>query len=81
MTKYEYGFKAYVADDGNYGVDSIITFDFEDFNAEYPSVWEMLDNVHDSQKTEFLLAVLNQDEEALRELAEDYELPLNKLLG
>lgn len=78
--KYDYDFKAYVADDGNYGVDSVITFDFEYFIAEYPGVWEMLDNVHDSQRTEFLLAVLNQDEEALRELAEDYELPLDKLL-
>lgn len=78
--KYEYDFKAYVADDGNYGVESIITFDYEDFNTLYPGVWEMIDNVHDNQRTEFLLAVLNQDEEALRELAEDYELPLDKLL-
>ena len=78
--KYDYDFKAYVADDGNYGVDSVITFDFEVFNVEYPGVWEMLDSIHDSQRTEFLLAVLNQDEEALRELADDYELPLDKLL-
>lgn len=78
--KYDYDFKAYVADDGNYGVDSVITFDYEEFSTEYPGVWEMLDSVHDNQRTEFLLAVLNQDEEALRELAEDYELPLDKLL-
>ena len=78
--KYDYDFKAYVADDGNYGVDSVITFDFELFIAQYPGVWEMIDNIHDSQRTEFLLAVLDQDEEALRELAEDYELPLEKLL-
>ena len=78
--KYDYDCKAYVADDGNYGVDSVITFAFEVFNYEYPGVWEMLDNVHDSQRTEFLLALFNQDEEALRELADDYELPLDKLL-
>ena len=78
--KYEYDFKAYVADDGNYGVESIIIFDYEEFISLYPGVWEMIDNVHDNQRTEFLLAVLNQDEEALRELAEDYELPLHKLL-
>jgi hypothetical protein len=78
--KYEYDFKAYVADDGNYGVDSVITFDFEEFAIQYPGVWEMLDSIHDNQRTEFLLAVINQDEESLRELADDYELPLDKLI-
>ena len=78
--KYDYDFKAYVADDGNYGVDSVLTFDYEDLVETYPGVWEMLDNIHDSQRAEFILAVLNQDEELLREFADDYELPLEKLL-
>ena len=78
--KYTYDYVAYVADDGNYGVESVLTFDFEDFANKYNGVWEMLDEVSDRDRAEFVLAIIDQDEEALRGFAEEYELPLDKLL-
>ena len=80
MIKYEYKHNAYVADDGSYGVTSIVTFDYEDLHAEYPKVWEILDEIHDSERTDFILAVLDQDEEMLRDLSEAYGFDLNSVL-
>ena len=78
--KYEYAYNAYVAGDGNYGVDTVITFDYDYFHDKYPHAWEILDNIHDSSRVDFILAVLDQDEETLNELAESYDFPLSHVL-
>ena len=78
--KYEYAHQAYVADDGNYGVASVLTFDFELFIDRYPKAWEVLDNVSDYYRTEFMLAVLDQDEDTLKDFANDYEFDLADVL-
>lgn len=80
MIKYEYAYQAYVAGDGNYGVDSVITFDYDYFHDEYPKAWAILDDIHDSSRVDFIVAVLDQDEEMLNELAQDYEFKLTDVL-
>lgn len=77
---YTYEYMAYVAEDGNYGVDYTVTFDIDKFNALYPNAWDIIGDIHDSQKTEFILAVLGQDEETLRALAEDYDFSILDVL-
>lgn len=74
--KYNVDFVAYVAGDGSFGVDDVVTFDYQEFSERYPKAWAALDNVTDSWRVELILAVLNEDEEALRSLAEDYDLDL-----
>lgn len=78
--KYEYGYKAYVADDGNFGVDSIATFDYELFIDRYPKVWDIVDRLNDYARFDFIIAVLDQDEEELARIAEDYDFPLTDVL-
>jgi hypothetical protein len=78
--KYEYGYKAYVADDGNFGVDSIATFDFDLFIDKYPKVWEIVDSLNDYARFEFIIAVLDQDEETLTTMAEEWDFPLRDVL-
>lgn len=80
MIKYEYAYQAYVSGDGNYGVDSVVTFDYDYFHAEYPKAWAILDDIHDSSRVDFIVAVLDQDEEELTRLAEDYEFNLAHVL-
>lgn len=80
MIKYEYGYKAYVADDGNYGVESVVTFDFDIFLDQYPKAWEILDTVSDYSRFEFIVAVLDQDEEELTRMAEEYDFNLTDVL-
>ena len=80
MIKYEYGFNAYVADDGNYGVDSIVTFDYDLFHAQYPKAWELIDQISDYARLEFIVAILDQDEETLREYAEENDFNLADIL-
>ena len=80
MIKYEYNYQAYVAGDGNYGVDTVITFDYDDLHAKYPKAWEILDEIHDSARVEFLMAVLDEDKEALLELANEYDFKLSDVL-
>jgi hypothetical protein len=75
--KYEYGYKAYVAEDGNYGVESIITFDYELFVDKFPKAWAMLDDIHEYSRVDFIVAVLDEDEEMLTEFANDYEFDLS----
>lgn len=79
--KYEYEDRAYFAEDGNYGVDYVLTFNFEEFNQQYPDAWDIVDDIAESQRIEFILAVINQDEESLRELADDYEFDLSSVLA
>ena len=67
--KYEYGYKAYVADDGNFGVDSIATFDYELFIDRYPKVWDIVDRLNDYARFDFIIAVLDQYEEELSRIA------------
>jgi hypothetical protein len=78
--KYEYGYKAYVADDGNFGVDSIATFDYELFIDRYPKVWDIVDRLNDYARFDFIIAVLDQDESELARIAEDYDFPLADVL-
>jgi hypothetical protein len=78
--KYEYGYKAYVADDGNFGVASVVTFDYEDLFDKYPKVWDIIDNMNDNSRFEFIVAVLDQDEETLRVYAEEHEFNLKDVL-
>lgn len=78
--KYEYGYKAYVADDGNFGVDSIATFDYELFIDRYPKVWDIVDRLNDYARFDFIIAVLDQDETELARIAEDYDFPLADVL-
>lgn len=80
MIKYEYSYQAYVADDGNYGVDTVVTFDYDLFHNEYPKAWEILDNISDYSRVEFIVAVLDQDEEELNRLAEDFDFRLSDVL-
>jgi len=80
MIKYEYAYQAYVSGDGNYGVDSVVTFDYDYFHDEYPKAWEILDSIHDSSRVDFIVAVLDQDEETLNELAQDYEFKMTDVL-
>lgn len=75
--KYEFGYKAYVAEDGNYGVESIITFDYELFIDKYPKAWALLDDIHESSRVDFIVAVLDEDEEMLVEFTNDYEFDLS----
>ncbi len=80
LIRYDYDYKAYVAADGNYGVDSIITFDYDEFHERHPMAWERLDEVHDSTRIELLIATLDQDEDTIRELCEENDLnPLDFL--
>lgn len=71
---YDYDFKAYVSSDGNYGVDSIITFDYTEFESRFPKAWGLLDEVHDSTRIELLVATLDRDEETIIALCEENEL-------
>ena len=79
--KYEYNTDcAYVAEDGNYGVGTVITFDYTLFHERYPKAWEILDFIGDYYRTEFILAVLDQDEETLTTMAEEHDFPLADVL-
>ncbi len=80
MIKYDCAYKAYVADDGNFGVDSVITFDFEDLLDKFPKAWEIVDQMSDSSRFDFILAVCDQDEVMLTEFAENYEFELSDVL-
>lgn len=80
LMKYEYNYHAFVSGDGSYGVDSIVTFDYDEFHERYPNAWSCLDEVHDSTRIELIIACLDQDEETIRELCEENELnPLDFL--
>jgi hypothetical protein len=78
--KYEYGYKAYVADDGNFGVGSVVTFDYEELFDKYPKAWEIVDSVNDYARFEFIVAVLDQDEEELTRMAEEWDFNLADVL-
>lgn len=78
---YTFDHLAYVADDGNYGVDSVMTFDFDEFIAQYPEAWDVLDQVYERSRTELLLAIFDQDIEALKDFAEEYEFDISKVVA
>jgi hypothetical protein len=77
--KYEYGYKAYVAEDGNYGIESIITFDTDLFHEKYPKAWALLEDIYELSRVDFIVALLDEDEETLAEFAENYEFDLSWL--
>ena len=79
--KYEYlSNVAYVADDSNFGVCTVITFDYEELHRRYPKAWEIVDEMSDYYRTEFILAVLDQNEDELKEFAQEYEFDLADVL-
>jgi hypothetical protein len=79
--KYEYNTDtAYVADDGNYGVGTVITFDYAEFHRRYPNAWELVDQMSDYYRNEFILAILDQNEDELKEFAQEYEFDLADVL-
>ena len=78
--RYQYEFVAYVSGDGNYGVDSVITFDYSEFDSRYPNAWSALDEVHDSTRIELIEATLDQDEQTIRDLCEENDLDPNIFL-
>ena len=81
MIRYETGYKAYVADDGNFGVADVITFDYEDLLDKYPKAWEIVDSLNDYARFEFILAVCDEDEVVLAEFAENYDFELSDVLN
>lgn len=78
--KFNDGYLAYVAGDGNYGVGTVVTFDYDDFADVYPEVFDKLDEMSDSSRVEFILTILNQDEEYLRELGEELDIDVYTLI-
>jgi hypothetical protein len=81
MIRYETGYKAYVAGDGNFGVESVITFDYEDLLDKFPKAWEIVDQISDYSRFEFILAVCDEDEVVLAEFAENYDFELSDVLN
>lgn len=63
--------RSYVTEDGNYGSDEIITFPYKMLNEEQ---WEFLGELSDYDRLPFVRAVLEIDQEALREIYEEYGL-------
>lgn len=63
---------AYVSTDGNYGGDDeVLVFDYSELTV---AQWENLGQITDSERHDYAFAILNNDEEAIRELEEAYEL-------
>lgn len=80
LMKYDYDYQAFVSGDGSYGVDTVVTFNYDEFHERYPNVWSNLDEVHDSTRIELIMATLEQDEEAIRDLCDENDLnPLDFL--
>lgn len=72
--KYELDWKAFVSADGSYGVDNILTFDYDEFFANYPHAWDALDSVSDSSRIELIVATLDEDEELIYQLCAESDL-------
>lgn len=80
LIPYTIGYVAYVSGDGNYGVDSTVTFDYDAFEERYPEVFQMLDSLSDSMRFDFIVAILDQDGEVLNEFADELEIDVKLLL-
>ena len=81
FVKYQSGYQAYVAGDGNYGVESVVTFDYDEFCEAYPTVFNKLDEMNDSTRCEFIQAILEENEEWLQEICDDYGWTIQEALG
>lgn len=67
MAKYNHGFTAYVATDGSYSAqEDVLTFDPDDLTDKQ---WELLQELSDADKFYYVLAILDEDEEVVK----DYE--------
>lgn len=51
--------KAWVSEDGSYGVGYIVLFDQ---NALTEDQWETLSNLHDSDRYDYVMAVMNGED-------------------
>ena len=67
MARYSHGFTAYVATDGSYSAsEDVLTFDSNDLTDKQ---WELLEELSDADKFYYALAVIDDDEQVLK----DYE--------
>lgn len=67
MAKYNHGFTAYVATDGSYSAsEDVLTFDADALTEKQ---WDLLGELSDADKFYYALAVLDEDEQVLK----DYE--------
>ena len=63
--------KAYVSADGSYSAcEDSITFDTD---ALTPHQWAILDELPDSMKIEYAIAILDGDDEFVAEIESEYE--------
>jgi hypothetical protein len=81
MIKYqELGYKAYVTGDGHSGVESVVVFDYEDLYDKYPKVWEIIENMNEYFKYDFIVAFLEQDMEVLEEAAAEHDFDISLVI-
>lgn len=60
---------AYVSSDGNYGGDYPIVFEYEDLTDKQ---WTMLSDMTDSDRYEYVLAIIEKDTESIESLEAQY---------
>jgi len=60
---------AYVSSDGNWGGDYPIIFEPDDLTTEQ---WQMLSDMTDSDRYEYVLAIIENDEQAIEEIESQY---------
>ena len=59
--------KAYVDMDGSYG-QGVVVFDSDELTDEQ---WEKLTDMNDNDRATYVVAILNGDEQAIKEIEED----------
>jgi hypothetical protein len=73
MIRYqELGYKSYVTGHGHSGVESVVVFDPDELYEQYPQVWDIIENMADYFKYDFVVAFLEQDMEVLEEAAAEH---------
>ena len=63
---------AYVSSDGNYGGDDALNFEASDLT---PTQWGNLEEISDSERYDYVFAILNNDEEDIQGIEDAYDLP------
>jgi hypothetical protein len=81
MIKYqELGYKSFVADDGSYGIDTIVVFDPDDLYDQFPGVWDIIEQIGDNYKYDFVIAFLEQNMEVLEEAAAEHDFDISLVI-
>ena len=63
--------KAFIADDGSFSAcENVITFDTDALTNKQ---WDIVDNLPDSMKMEYAIAVLDGDDEFVADVESEYE--------